>query len=68
MLRCLKSPIQNFINLSQMFYSHICRGVQWNSPKNSARPGAAHWTPQPMAATTGAGYKPMVSKKFSQLF
>jgi len=34
--------------------------VQWNSPKNTAKPGA-NWTPQPMAATTGAGYRPMVS-------
>lgn len=32
------------------------RGVQWNSPKNSSKPS---WTPQPMSATTGAGYKPM---------
>uniref|UniRef100_A0A1A9V0E2 ENTH domain-containing protein n=1 Tax=Glossina austeni TaxID=7395 RepID=A0A1A9V0E2_GLOAU len=32
--------------------------VQWNSPKNTAKPGA-NWTPQPMAATTGAGYRPM---------
>ncbi|KAK7872525.1 hypothetical protein R5R35_013764 [Gryllus longicercus] len=35
------------------------KGVQWNSPKNAAKPGAAGWTPQPMAATTGAGYRPM---------
>lgn len=34
--------------------------MQWNSPKNTAKPGA-NWTPQPMAATTGAGYRPMVS-------
>lgn len=39
----------------------------WNSPKNTAKPGSAGWTPQPMAATTGAGYRPMVSnnKKYS---
>lgn len=36
------------------------RGVQWNSPKNAAKPGAVGWSPQPMAATTGAGYRPMV--------
>lgn len=36
------------------------RGVAWNSPKNSAKPGSTGWTPQPMAATTGAGYRPMV--------
>ena len=36
------------------------RGVQWNSPKNVAKPGGTGWTPQPMAATTGAGYRPMV--------
>lgn len=35
------------------------KGVQWNSPKNTAKLGSAGWTPQPMAATTGAGYRPM---------
>ncbi|XP_077294758.1 phosphatidylinositol-binding clathrin assembly protein lap isoform X18 [Arctopsyche grandis] len=35
------------------------KGVQWNSPKNAAKPGAVGWSPQPMAATTGAGYRPM---------
>ena len=36
--------------------------MQWNSPKNTAKAGgAAGWSPQPMAATTGAGYRPMVS-------
>ncbi|KAJ8678711.1 hypothetical protein QAD02_014498, partial [Eretmocerus hayati] len=36
------------------------KGVQWNSPKNTAKAGGqANWTPQPMAATTGAGYRPM---------
>ncbi|XP_043281066.1 phosphatidylinositol-binding clathrin assembly protein LAP isoform X14 [Venturia canescens] len=34
--------------------------MQWNSPKNTAKTGGpAGWTPQPMAATTGAGYRPM---------
>ncbi|XP_066154902.1 phosphatidylinositol-binding clathrin assembly protein LAP-like isoform X1 [Euwallacea fornicatus] len=32
------------------------KGVQWNSPKNGSKPS---WTPQPMSATTGVGYKPM---------
>ncbi|XP_063379489.1 phosphatidylinositol-binding clathrin assembly protein LAP isoform X1 [Cydia fagiglandana] len=32
--------------------------MQWNSPKNGSKPGAA-WSPQPMQATTGAGYRPM---------
>lgn len=36
----------------------MCRGVQWNSPKNGSRTGSS-WTPQPISATTGAGYKPM---------
>ncbi|KAL0275821.1 UNVERIFIED_CONTAM: hypothetical protein PYX00_003557 [Menopon gallinae] len=36
------------------------KGVQWNSPKNSAKQGSTGWSPQPMAATTGAGYRPMV--------
>ncbi|KAK6641752.1 hypothetical protein RUM44_013467 [Polyplax serrata] len=35
------------------------KGVQWNSPKNAAKPGGAGWSPQPMAATTGANYRPM---------
>lgn len=35
------------------------KGVQWNSPKNVAKPGGTGWSPQPMAATTGAGYRPM---------
>lgn len=35
--------------------------MQWNSPKNTAKAGQAGWTPQPMAATTGAGYRPMVN-------
>lgn len=33
---------------------------QWNSPKNSAKAGSTGWSPQPMAATTGANYRPMV--------
>lgn len=33
------------------------KGVQWNSPKNQK--SGISWTPQPLAATTGAGYKPM---------
>lgn len=32
--------------------------MQWNSPKNGSKTGTS-WTPQPLAATTGAGYKPM---------
>ncbi|CAH0596163.1 unnamed protein product [Chrysodeixis includens] len=32
--------------------------MQWNSPKNASKPGTT-WTPQPMQATTGAGYRPM---------
>lgn len=37
------------------------KGMQWNSPKNAAKTGGSvgGWTPQPMAATTGAGYRPM---------
>ncbi|XP_025410890.1 phosphatidylinositol-binding clathrin assembly protein LAP isoform X5 [Sipha flava] len=37
--------------------------VQWNSPKNAPKPGNGQpgmgWSPQPMAATTGANYRPM---------
>lgn len=47
-----------FINL----FHFSCRGVQWNSPKNQAKVGGpTGWSPQPMAATTGANYRPMVS-------
>ncbi|XP_075228060.1 phosphatidylinositol-binding clathrin assembly protein lap isoform X3 [Lycorma delicatula] len=36
------------------------KGVQWNSPKNQAKVGGpTGWSPQPMAATTGANYRPM---------
>ncbi|KRT86356.1 hypothetical protein AMK59_2013 [Oryctes borbonicus] len=34
------------------------KSVQWNSPKNGSKVGN-NWTPQPISATTGAGYKPM---------
>ncbi|KAJ8931322.1 hypothetical protein NQ314_015777 [Rhamnusium bicolor] len=34
------------------------KGVQWNSPKNGSKQGN-NWTPQPISATTGVGYKPM---------
>lgn len=33
--------------------------VQWNSPKNQPKQGTVGWSPQPMAATTGANYRPM---------
>jgi hypothetical protein len=39
--------------------SSTMKGMQWNSPKNQAKPGAQSWSPQPMAATTGANYRPM---------
>ena len=43
--------------------------MQWNSPKNTVKAGQAGWTPQPMAATTGAGYRPMVNFIFfNQIF
>lgn len=48
----------SFKSIEKIFINF--RGVQWNSPKNAAKPGA-NWTPQPMAATTGVGYRPMVS-------
>lgn len=41
---------------------------QWNSPKNSAKPGSQGWSPQPMAATTGANYRPMVCTLKTILF
>ncbi|XP_046145088.1 phosphatidylinositol-binding clathrin assembly protein isoform X13 [Osmia bicornis bicornis] len=44
------------------------KGMQWNSPKNAAKTGgpAGGWTPQPMAATTGAGYRPMACYRLLQ--
>ncbi|XP_053683007.1 phosphatidylinositol-binding clathrin assembly protein LAP isoform X3 [Sabethes cyaneus] len=35
------------------------KNVQWNSPKNTAKPGSAGWSPQPQPATNQMGYKPM---------
>lgn len=36
--------------------------MQWSSPnKSQQKPGGQSWSPQPMAATTGANYRPMVS-------
>ncbi|XP_039289198.1 phosphatidylinositol-binding clathrin assembly protein LAP isoform X10 [Nilaparvata lugens] len=40
-------------------HSQPNKGVQWNSPKNTAKAGGPSWSPQPMAATTGANYRPM---------
>uniref|UniRef100_A0A0V0GA88 Putative clathrin assembly protein n=1 Tax=Triatoma dimidiata TaxID=72491 RepID=A0A0V0GA88_TRIDM len=38
----------------------VQKGMQWNSPKNTAKSGGGTgWSPQPMAATTGANYRPM---------
>ncbi|GBP67768.1 hypothetical protein EVAR_22169_1 [Eumeta japonica] len=33
--------------------------MQWSSPKGASKPGAGAWSPQPMQATTGVGYRPM---------
>lgn len=35
------------------------KNVQWNSPKNTTKPGSAGWSPQPQPATNQTGYKPM---------
>lgn len=43
------------------------KGVQWNSPKGGSKTGN-NWTPQPMSATTGAGYKPMNQSMTSPTF
>ncbi|KAL3284340.1 hypothetical protein HHI36_018504 [Cryptolaemus montrouzieri] len=43
------------------------KGVQWNSPKSNSKAGT-NWTPQPMSATTGAGYKPMNQSMTSPTF
>lgn len=48
-------------------YLFAYRAPQWNSPKNSTKP-IANWTPQPMAATTGANYRPMVRFLLSFVF
>ncbi|XP_059621967.1 phosphatidylinositol-binding clathrin assembly protein LAP isoform X10 [Phlebotomus argentipes] len=46
------------LTINKSASAQVKGGMQWNSPKNAAKPGA-NWTPQPMAATTGAGYRPM---------
>lgn len=55
---CDMTFLMELTNIFSSFY----RGMQWNSPKNAAKTGgsAGGWSPQPMAATTGAGYRPMV--------
>lgn len=35
------------------------KNVQWNSPKNTTKPGSVGWSPQPQPATNQSGYKPM---------
>ncbi|CAO1412730.1 unnamed protein product [Diamesa serratosioi] len=40
--------------------SSSIKGMQWSSPnKSQQKPGGQSWSPQPMAATTGANYRPM---------
>ncbi|KAF5277595.1 hypothetical protein FQA39_LY06088 [Lamprigera yunnana] len=33
--------------------------MQWNSPKNAAKPAGTGWQPQPIATSTAPNYKPM---------
>ncbi|GAB0098532.1 phosphatidylinositol-binding clathrin assembly protein LAP [Sergentomyia squamirostris] len=47
------------LTINKSASAQVKGGMQWNSPKNTAKPGTTNWTPQPMAATTGAGYRPM---------
>ncbi|XP_039971253.1 phosphatidylinositol-binding clathrin assembly protein LAP isoform X7 [Bactrocera tryoni] len=54
----LDSSLMSLVDNLNINKSSSAKPVQWNSPKNTAKPGA-NWTPQPMAATTGAGYRPM---------
>ncbi|XP_055847490.1 phosphatidylinositol-binding clathrin assembly protein LAP isoform X14 [Episyrphus balteatus] len=54
----LDSSLMSLVDNLNINKSGSTKPVQWNSPKNQAKPGA-NWTPQPMAATTGAGYRPM---------
>ncbi|XP_037953496.1 phosphatidylinositol-binding clathrin assembly protein LAP isoform X18 [Teleopsis dalmanni] len=54
----LDSSLMSLVDNLNINKSSTTKPVQWNSPKNTAKPGA-NWTPQPMAATTGAGYRPM---------
>ncbi|XP_065369162.1 phosphatidylinositol-binding clathrin assembly protein LAP isoform X10 [Calliphora vicina] len=54
----LDSSLMSLVENLNINKSSTTKPVQWNSPKNTAKPGA-NWTPQPMAATTGAGYRPM---------
>ncbi|XP_061396994.1 phosphatidylinositol-binding clathrin assembly protein LAP isoform X4 [Musca vetustissima] len=54
----LDSSLMSLVENLNINKTATTKPVQWNSPKNTAKPGA-NWTPQPMAATTGAGYRPM---------
>ncbi|XP_054088801.1 phosphatidylinositol-binding clathrin assembly protein LAP isoform X4 [Zeugodacus cucurbitae] len=54
----LDSSLMSLVDNLNINKSSSAKPVQWNSPKNTAKPGT-NWTPQPMAATTGAGYRPM---------
>ncbi|XP_017104546.2 phosphatidylinositol-binding clathrin assembly protein LAP isoform X8 [Drosophila bipectinata] len=54
----LDSSLMSLVDNLNINKTASAKPVQWNSPKNTAKPGA-NWTPQPMAATTGAGYRPM---------
>ncbi|XP_073827758.1 phosphatidylinositol-binding clathrin assembly protein lap isoform X17 [Musca autumnalis] len=54
----LDSSLMSLVENLNINKTSTTKPVQWNSPKNTAKPGA-NWTPQPMAATTGAGYRPM---------
>ncbi|XP_037812383.1 phosphatidylinositol-binding clathrin assembly protein LAP-like isoform X11 [Lucilia sericata] len=63
----LDSSLMSLVENLNINKSATTKPVQWNSPKNTAKPGA-NWTPQPMAATTGAGYRPMVSVFVSPLY
>ncbi|XP_017847500.1 phosphatidylinositol-binding clathrin assembly protein LAP isoform X3 [Drosophila busckii] len=54
----LDSSLMSLVDNLNINKTASAKPVQWNSPKNTAKPGAS-WTPQPMAATTGIGYRPM---------
>ncbi|XP_032593673.1 phosphatidylinositol-binding clathrin assembly protein LAP isoform X3 [Drosophila grimshawi] len=61
----LDSSLMSLVDNLNINKTASAKPVQWNSPKNTAKPGA-NWTPQPMAATTGAGYRPMGMPVMSQ--
>ncbi|XP_037962529.2 phosphatidylinositol-binding clathrin assembly protein LAP isoform X2 [Plutella xylostella] len=54
----LDSSLAQLANNLTINKGAAAKPMQWNSPKNGNK-GGATWSPQPMQATTGVGYRPM---------